>query len=72
VNEKLTEQSAVTAPVVYIVPFHEPAEHVPPTVVLVVYPVFGVTVNDVVEPLVRPLRLAGDTVPPVPAVADTV
>jgi hypothetical protein len=35
VNEKLTEHAAVTEPVVYIVPFHEPAPHVPPTAVSV-------------------------------------
>ena len=70
-NVKLTEQAAVTAPVVYVVPLHDPAEHVPPIVVLVVYPVLAVTVNVVVEPLAT-LRLAGVTDPLAPAVADTV
>jgi hypothetical protein len=36
VNVKLTEQPAVIAPVVYVVPLNEPAGHVPPTVELVV------------------------------------
>jgi hypothetical protein len=36
VNEKLTEQAAVTAPVVYVVPLHKPVAHVPPTVELAV------------------------------------
>ena len=31
-NVKLTEQSAITAPVVYVVPLHDPTGHVPPTV----------------------------------------
>jgi hypothetical protein len=52
VNVKLTEHSTVTAPVVYIVPLHEPVAHVPPTLVLVVYPLLAVTVNDAVKPLV--------------------
>jgi hypothetical protein len=34
-NEKLTEQAPVTAPVVYVVVLHEPVAHVPPTVVFV-------------------------------------
>ncbi len=34
-NEKLTEQAPVTAPVVYVVPLHDPVAHVPPTVVFV-------------------------------------
>jgi hypothetical protein len=36
VNEKLTEHAPVTAPVVYVVPTHDPATHVPPTAVSVV------------------------------------
>jgi hypothetical protein len=34
VNEKLTEHAPVTAPVVYVVVLHDPAAHVPPTLVL--------------------------------------
>jgi hypothetical protein len=51
---KLTEHADVPVPVVYAVALHDPAAHVPPTVEFVVNPVFGVTVNDALEPLVTP------------------
>lgn len=47
VNVALTVQTAVIAPVVYVLPDRVPPH---PVTVLIAYPVFGVTVNEVVDP----------------------
>lgn len=67
VNVAETVHAPVIAPVVYVVPESEPLH--PETDA--VYPAFGVTVKVVVLPEVTVCE-AGEMVPPVPAVVETV
>jgi hypothetical protein len=67
VNEAVTVQLAVIAPVVYVVPDNDPLHPEAEAV----YPVSGVTVNVVVPEGATYLE-AGEIVPPAPAVPVTV
>ena len=63
-----TVHAAVIAPVVYVLPDRVPPQ---PVTVLIVYPVLGVTVKEVVDPCATEAEV-GEIVPPVPADVETV
>jgi hypothetical protein len=68
-NDAVTVQLPVIAPVVYVLPDNEPLH---PLTETMLYPVLGVTVKAVVEPLLTVCAVEGLMLPPEPADGVTV